>query len=937
MMHAVDPDEQVNAAGAAPATKGAVEHSASDVRVWVVRAGPGALYAPDFLRQGLVAVGWDAAGSVLGLSFDQVSERMQKAMATEPQVAIGLAAGALYRLANEMHVGDYVVTPEQGGTILVGEAAGPYEFRAHAPVEDYRHVRPVRWFARLERTRVSKEARNSLGSIMTFFVPNHQDELVGLFAPLSHQKVPEQAATASEPTPSAGGQTQVLPDQLVDPPSPPTSQFQTDKTELLYLLDQIGNRDLALPDFQRSFVWDAASTRELIVSIIRGFPAGNLLMLRGGSTVFLPRAVEEAPSLDGHEPTALVLDGQQRLSSLYQAFAGVGGHRFFVDISALMRGGDIDDAVVALAARRARLWSTADTQANRLIFPLARVRDYAYWRDDMLDIRSGDNEVDRKRLRAYLNKIESAVVSPIRAYQFPVTTLSAGTPTEAVCTIFETLNRTGIKLSVFELICARAFADGHRLRESWRSALEEHQVLLDFRIDPYYILQTISLRIGKKPQRGIVVELPVATIVAEWKSSVRAMASAIIMLRDECGVLTQQWLPYAPMLPTLAAAWRDVEDAAGATVGARRLKLQRWFWCASFAGDYDSAPNSRAEADVPLLHTWLLGGEPPQVVTGFAFESATWLNVTARQRGLYRTTVALLMRRHPLDFHQAIPLTRTVMESTAVDDHHVFPAAYLRDRGVTSHVDTVLNHTLIDRLTNASIGKRAPSEYLRQMRAALGGALTAVLTSHGLPSASDGPLLTDDYHGFLEWRRKYLDRELKAVTSEGSTVAVSPRMATESVIAAGESLTVEFKTSARWNVHTSARDDRLEKRVVVTIASFMNTEGGTLLIGLDDDGDVVGLDGDLSLMMKPDFDRYQLWLIDLLEACVGKPAAACVHVSFERLSGGDICRVDVRPSSAPVFVHMPKTETDEFYVRLGNSTRQLTMQEFDSYRSDRWG
>src|SRR6202023_4214199 len=108
--------------------------------------------------------------------------------------------------------------------------------------------------------------------------------------------------------------------------------------------------------------------------------------------------------------------------------------------------------------------------------------------------------------------------------------------------------------------------------------------------------------------------MDVGTIVTEWDGSVRGMAQALVMLRDECGVLTDKWLPYAPMLPTLAAAWRDVEEAHGAAEGARRLKLQRWFWCASVLGDYDNAPNSRAEADVPRLRAWLSGGEAPSVV-----------------------------------------------------------------------------------------------------------------------------------------------------------------------------------------------------------------------------------------------------------------------------------------------------------------------------------
>jgi len=735
-------------------------------RVWVVRAGRGAIHAGRFLADNLVAIGFGCGESVVGLNWDDLSARLRKVMSDEPPVTVGLAAGALDRFANQFALGDYVLTPEQGGTILVGEIVGPYTFVSTPPVDDYSHVRAVRWFGRIDRSSLSKEVRGSLGSIATLFLPSYQDQMVALLEPLRSHPAP--LPSSSPVTRSIDATPPVvtpLPEEFVDPPESAGAQFETDKRNLLYLLDQIGHRDLALPDFQRSFVWDSSATRELIASIIRGFPAGNLLFLRGGSHIFLPRAVEEAPPLAGHEPAALVLDGQQRLSSLYQAFAGLGPHRFFVDIGGLMHGGDIDAAVKAYSTARAKPWATAAGQAESLMFPLARVRDYNEWRDDVLDARSGDDDQSRKRLRAYLNKVEKAIVKPINAYQFPMTTLSEQTPTEAVCTIFETLNRTGIKLSVFELICARAFAQGRRLREQWKHALAEHPVLDEFGVDPYYILQTVALRAGKVPQRGVVAALDVGTIIEGWDASVRGMAQGLVMLRDECGVLTPKWLPYATMLPTLAAAWRDVEGTHGAEVGARRLNLQRWFWCASFAGDYDNAPNSRAEADVPALHAWLCGGAEPPVVANFRFDDATWLDVTARQRGLYRATMALLMRHRPLDFHRATPLTRTVIESTAVDDHHIFPGGYLRDQGGTTQVDTVLNHTLIDKMTNIRIGKKAPSVYLADMRAALGTALDAVLGSHGLPPDKDGPLWSDDYDGFLEWRLDHLATELRTVTS----------------------------------------------------------------------------------------------------------------------------------------------------------------------------
>jgi len=168
---------------------------------------------------------------------------------------------------------------------------------------------------------------------------------------------------------------------------------------------------------------------------------------------------------------------------------------------------------------------------------------------------------------------------------------------------------------------------------------------------------------------------------------------------------------------------------------------------------------------VPLLRAWLGGGDAPPVVRGFQFDSATWLSVTVRQRGLYRSTMALLAKRQPLDFHRAVPLTKTLIESTAVDDHHVFPTAYLKDEGVTGYVDTVLNHTLIDKQTNVRIGKKAPSVYITEMRDELGSKLDDVLRSHGLPPEPDGPLLNNDYDSFLDWRRIYLEEQLRQVVT----------------------------------------------------------------------------------------------------------------------------------------------------------------------------
>src|SRR5437879_517282 len=119
-----------------------------------------------------------------------------------------------------------------------------------------------------------------------------------------------------------------------------------------FLLQMIHNREMALPDFQRDFVWDPYATDELVESIISNFPAGSLLRIKNGSQLlFQPRAIEGAPKLeDQAKPSYLILDGQQRMTSLYQAFYGAGEHRFYLNLAGLEKGEDLEDCAFYMRA-----------------------------------------------------------------------------------------------------------------------------------------------------------------------------------------------------------------------------------------------------------------------------------------------------------------------------------------------------------------------------------------------------------------------------------------------------------------------------------------------------------------------------------------------------------------------------------------------------------
>ena len=658
--------------------------------VWMVRAGEGGVHAPVFVQQGAALLGWGAAGDLSGLTLEAVRGSVAAAWPEYGRRQLGQVANALYKFANDMQPGDVVVTPEPASrTVLLGEVTGDYHYLTPPAVADYSQARPVTWRARISRDELSYGAKNSLGTQLTLSQPPHVAE----FLRLAEAHAADEAVSALPQPRRAATLPQLLeqvriPANATAPPRVAADEFHTIPRPMLQLLAELDSGQLALPDFQRTFVWAPDETRELLVSMIRSFPAGALLFLQGGHATFKARAAEGAPALTGR-PSFLVLDGQQRLTSLYQAIYGVGDSRFFLDLGALLAGADVDQAVKVFSAERAAPLEKIEAQARTLLMPLAAVRDFgaARWRDDVVPRRDDD---DRERVRDLLRAIEYACIDPLVKYAFPVTMLPEATPLEAVCTIFETLNRTGRPLSPFELISARAFAGGHSLYDLWNGARERHPILGDFDVKPYYLLQCIALRLGVSCKRRFVISLPADDIARGWESAVTSMAAVLTLLRDECGVLTPKWLPYEPMLIPLATVWNEVEATTGPAQGAMRSKLKRWFWCASFTGEYESSSATLAERDAPVIKSWLTGGDEPQAVRAFEWNPERWRTVTTRQQGLYRATIALTLLQRPRDFHTGAPLTPELIEAGKVDDHHLFPRAYLRSVGKGDTVDSVL-------------------------------------------------------------------------------------------------------------------------------------------------------------------------------------------------------------------------------------------------------
>ena len=544
---------------------------------------------------------------------------------------------------------------------------------------------------------------------------------------------------------------------------------------LKFLLELIRNREMALPDFQRDFVWDPFATEELIESIISNFPAGSLLRIKNGNQLlFQPRAVEGAPILskDGR-PSYLVLDGQQRLTSLYQALHGVGDHRYYVHLGELESGKDLEDCVFYLRTNDGdKEYGTLPQQAANLVFPLGNLFSnggFAGWVTRVLKERCKDMN-QMLDLQTRLSKLYEQWIRPIEEYEFPMVTLNEETSGPAVCTIFETLNRTGVKLSVFDLLTARFWPQELNLRRLWEEARSENPIVEDYEIDPYYVLQIVGLlepgvdRDGhpRAPsiKRSAILEMHVGQPRKGWSAAVDGLAAILTILRDECGVLVPGLIPYTTILIPMAAVWASQATVKGADAGANRIKLLRWFWCAVFGQQYENAPNSQAEKDFMELKSWMSGGHEPDSVQSLNIESLKLRSIRPKQRAVYRGTMSLILQNGALDFHKRGPITSQLIadKKNPIDDHHIFPRAFLDDQGASAALrDCILNRTYIDRATNQRLSRRAPSDYFGEIRKKHGAKETDELfAAHLLPTGDDSPLLKDDFENFLARREELL-------------------------------------------------------------------------------------------------------------------------------------------------------------------------------------
>lgn len=559
--------------------------------------------------------------------------------------------------------------------------------------------------------------------------------------------------------------------------------FKTHPWSLEFCMKMLERQRIVLPEFQRSFVWKPSDIDLLLTSLAQSYPAGTLLFLKRDSTTDLAwRPVEGVDRNDRTDPDYLVLDGQQRLTSLYHAFYGLGDHFFFMDLKRpIEQNDDLESRIYPIrrsdAKRRGLLHK--EEQWNSHQYPLSQTFRDDDWFEDYLEYhvaRGGD----RGSLRTSSKTFVKTYVAALRGYEFPVVELPPTTTLDAVCQIFESLNNTGMKLTVFDLLAARFWPKGLQLRELLVRARDEYELLREdeFDVDATSLLQAISLLRKGACRRSDLLELSADDFSNDWARVTRAAAAALLMLRSECGVLARDWTPYTSLFPALFATVARFDELRGPAVGAAWNKITRWFWCSCFGQRYEGPINTLNATDFRELWEWIQGGAVPEAVSGFDLYRVDLRGAQRQRNAVYRAVMCLAVVKQARDFHTGQPLTSDALRDPhrRIEDHHIVPLGFLR-RSKSPLLDvanSILNRALIDQETNRLIADRAPSEYLRAIEDKLGReSLSEVLGSHLMPPEAIAALQRDEFEAFIDARADAVMRAISDITEtelSGGTV-----------------------------------------------------------------------------------------------------------------------------------------------------------------------
>ncbi len=517
-------------------------------------------------------------------------------------------------------------------------------------------------------------------------------------------------------------------------------------TELGELMHEVSCGKEQLPEFQRGWTWDDDRIRGIIASLSQGYPMGAIMRLEyGNENVRFKYRTIEGVIVTGVTPEFLILDGQQRLTSMFRATyckepvetkteKGKEIKRYYyLDIKkCLDENEERFDAVIAVPSDRKIKTnfdrdivldlSTREFEYEHEMFPINIIFD-SNAREDWADGYKEYHEYDRTFMEKY-KKFRTQVIDTIIGYKLPVITLGKETPREAVCKVFENVNTGGVPLTVFELVTATFATYDFDLRKDWKECRDKirgkgetlNTDVMDG-IDETSFLTAITLYTTYLSDKMTTCKKKdvLSLSFEDYKKNRNVLLDGYRMARKflfSQYVFRKRDLPYTTQLIPLSAIC--------AVIGASKFNrprtqkiLSKWFWCGIMGEMYGGANETRYATDIEDVVADIQGKDSQNRTINSAYFSATrLLSLQTRNSAAYKGIMALVYREQCRDFMQGITMDIVRSMDESPDIHHIFPEAYCKKMGYDkTKWNSIVNKTPLLPASNRQIGGEAPSKY----------------------------------------------------------------------------------------------------------------------------------------------------------------------------------------------------------------------------------
>lgn len=540
-------------------------------------------------------------------------------------------------------------------------------------------------------------------------------------------------------------------------------KIDVDDEKLSQLLAYMSSGTLQVPRFQRDFVWPLSKTRALLDSIYKEFPIGTIFLWRApAENAMMFRSLEEMgiPEPSRGRQVSYILDGQQRLSSLFAVIRGV-----------QVDGSDYGRICVDLDAA-ARFDEATEEGFDEPIFVYRKPDDAQYVAvRDLVGERSLEIYDDLpQEWKPFFHRAKHA----LETYPFSVVWVQEQSLADAI-DIFQRINQGGKRLSRYDLVCANLWTKDFDFRKRVNT-LNENLVAEGFGgLHETIYTQSFALILADRCTTAAELSLETEAVLGAWERVIRAIDLAVEFASANFGVKRAEFLPYRGIIPVLAYFFYHAPSTSLPAV--QRELLWKWFWRVTLSERYSSTSPSRMAEDAQQL-IQIFQGEAVEFdyPSKVSAQSVARVKMTQTSSALRNAVVCMMALKTPMNFKDGSPINLWdpyFSDLKRAERHHVFPVGYLKIHGGSERVHAVPNFCFIPSDLNKEIGSQAPSIYLGKFEK-VNPNLDRALESHLLPKGTDSALRTDDFEIYLQTRSQMLADELNKLLGEIPDIPSEP-------------------------------------------------------------------------------------------------------------------------------------------------------------------